>query len=107
MEELGGRISTDNIASTDAAIEIKEPSEIDFYQSEHDSVDLSPRNGSPERQMLKLMRHDESLFDQDESGYGDLFQKGMMLSLTIVMCMVLCLTGFSISEYYYSTSIEL
>jgi hypothetical protein len=85
MEELGDKTSTDNMISSESPIEIKEPSEFDYQQSDYNSVDLSPRNGSPEKQMLKLMRSDDSLFDQEEGGYGDLFQKGMMLSLTIVM----------------------
>jgi len=54
-----------------------------------------------------MRKNNDSIFDPEEGGFGDLLQKGMMLSLTIVMCMILCLTGFSISEHYYDVSPQL
>ena len=54
-----------------------------------------------------MRNNNDSIFDQEEGGFGDLLQKGLMLSLTVVMCMVLCLTGYSVSEYYFADSSEL
>jgi hypothetical protein len=83
MEQLK---SFGQIISTDAANEMKESEDLLFDNDDNDSVNMSPRGKSPEKTMLKLIRKDkESIFDKDEGGYGDLFQKGMMLSLTIVM----------------------
>lgn len=108
QEELGDNKSSENVVSTDVPIDAKESLDWDLDFSDQNSVQLSPRPTSPEKQMLRLMRKDQdSIFNQDDSSYGDLFQKGMMLSLTIVMCMILCLTGFSISDHYYSSSYEM
>lgn len=85
-EEMEQLKSFGQIVSTDAAQEIKESEDILFDDEDNNSVTMSPRGKSPEKTMLKLIRKDQdSIFNQDEGGYGDLFQKGMMLSLTIVM----------------------
>lgn len=108
QDELADNKSSENVVSTDVPIDSKDVLEWDLDFSDQNSVQLSPRPTSPEKQMLRLMRKDQdSIFNQDDSSYGDLFQKGMMLSLTIVMCMILCLTGFSISDQYYSSSYDM
>jgi hypothetical protein len=85
-DEISEFKSHDNIISTDAVNDVKESAEIDFDISDSNSVNMSPRGASPEKTMLKLMRKDQdSIFNQEDNSYGDLFQKGMMLSLTIVM----------------------
>jgi len=109
-EEITDIKSSENMVSTEVPMELKEPSELELdLDDDNDSVQLSPKASSPEQTMLRLIRKDQSsLFDQDDSnGYGDLFQKGMMLSLTIVMCMILCLTGFSVTEYYNTNSLQM
>lgn len=75
-------------------------------QAEFEPISLSPKGRNPEKTMLKLYRgenNEDSLFGQAENDnfYGDVFKKGLMFSLTIVMCMILWLTGFSVSNSIY------
>lgn len=95
--------------STDTPDEVKEEEVFSLEGKDYDDTQsLSPKNNSPEETMLRLIRNNnDSIFDQEEGGFGDILQKGLMLSLTIVMWMVLCLTGYSVSEYYSGGSPEL
>ncbi|CAI2371595.1 unnamed protein product [Moneuplotes crassus] len=98
-----------NIISTDTPDEAKNELELDFDEKDiDDSQSFTDKNNSPEETMLKLIRNNnDSIFAQEEGGFGDMLQKGLMLSLTIVMCMVMCLTGYSVSESYYIDSTQL
>lgn len=80
--------STDKEGESGAVTEEKDLVYLDQEFEEYESLDLSQKGDQPEKTFLKLIRKSEdSLFEQDERGSnnGDLFQKGMMLSLTIVM----------------------
>ena len=75
----------------------------DISQNIDEEIIGSPRNNSPEKTMLKLIRgNDDSIFD--ENSFGSLIHKGIMMSLTIIMWMILCLTGYAVTENYYSVS---
>ena len=56
----------------------------DISQNIDEEIIGSPRNNSPEKTMLKLIRgNDDSIFD--ENSFGSLIHKGIMMSLTIIM----------------------
>ena len=95
LEDLNNDLKINNL------IEMEELSEND-----DDKIVGSPKHKNPEKTMLKLIRNnDESMFD--ENSLSGFLHKGIMLSLTIVICMILCLTGFSLTENYYANSFKM
>jgi hypothetical protein len=104
--------STNHLSESNNLVEEMDKGDFDIPSPFDDQGEqISPKVYSPEKSFLKLVREDkDSIFAQDDdnnSGFGDVFQKGMMLSLTILMCMIACLTGFSISSTIAETTQKL
>lgn len=65
-------------------LDISSHKEIEDISQIDEEVVGSPRNNSPEKTMLKLIRgNDDSIFD--EGSFGGIIHKGIMMSLTIIM----------------------
>jgi len=85
-EEIGDQNTPAAFEPLEVEDDNKEALDYKIKEIEEVSSPLSPKPSSPEKHMLKLMRNNnDSIFDQEEGGIGDIFQKGMMLSLTVVM----------------------